>query len=186
MQHTMKSSSRGDLTDLQISIDDLPHPGELKALFAANRSYLGKTVQKLSKFNPRELDRLVHDLHDQAFSHYDCLSCANCCRNISPAISHNDVEQLSKKLKVRPSEIVSKYLLMDEEGDFVFTSAPCPFIDGENYCSVYSHRPKACREYPHTDRSRFYQLLKLSLKNAEICPVVYAILMKLSTTGSKI
>ncbi|KAF0197127.1 MAG: putative Fe-S oxidoreductase [Bacteroidetes bacterium] len=179
MQPIMKSNSKGDLTDLLICSEDLPHPGDLKALFKANRSFLGKTVQMLSKFNPRELDRLVHDLHDQAFSRYDCLTCANCCRNISPAISHNDVEQLSKKIKVRPSEIVTRYLKMDEEGDFVFTSAPCPFIDGENYCSVYSHRPKACREYPHTDRSRFYQLLKLSLKNAEICPVVYAILMKL-------
>ncbi len=162
-----------------MSAEDLPGPGELKALFAANRSYLGKTVQKLSKYNPRELDSIVHNIHDQAFSLYDCLSCANCCRNISPAISHNDVEQLSKKIKVRPSEIVTRHLQVDYEGDFVFTLAPCPFIDGENYCSVYSHRPKACREYPHTDRSRFYQLLKLSLKNAEICPVVYAILMKL-------
>jgi len=69
---------------------------------------------------------------------------------------------------------------MDDDGDYVFNAAPCPFIDSENYCNVYSHRPRACGEYPHTNRTRFYQVLKLSLKNAEICPVVYAILMKLS------
>ncbi|NTW25096.1 MAG: YkgJ family cysteine cluster protein [Lentimicrobium sp.] len=145
---------------------------------ALNRKVLKKTVQHLAKINPRDLDTIIHSLHEEAFSFYDCLKCANCCRSISPAISHNDVEQLAKKLKVKPSDLVVKYLHLDEEGDFVFQSAPCPFIDEENYCSVYSHRPKACREYPHTDRSRFYQLLNLSLKNAEICPVVYAILMK--------
>ncbi len=30
--------------------------------------------------------------------------------------------------------------------------SPCPFLGDDNYCSVYEARPKACREYPHTDR----------------------------------
>lgn len=176
----MKSSNREDLTKLSVKLSDIPRPGELKSLVAVNRKLLEKTTQKLAKFNPRELDKVVHSLHHDAFEVFDCLLCANCCRSISPAMSHNDVAQLSLKLKMRPSEIVTRHLQMDEDGDYVFTSAPCPFIDGENYCHVYSHRPKACSEYPHTNRARFYQLLKLSLKNAEICPVVYAILMKLS------
>ncbi|MFH1121351.1 MAG: YkgJ family cysteine cluster protein [Bacteroidota bacterium] len=167
------------LTKISILEGEVPAPDQLKGLYQANRALLQKTIKKLADNHPRELDRLVHSLHEEAFRFYDCLSCANCCRSISPAISHNDVEQLSKKIKIRPSEVVVKYLRMDEDGDYVFNVAPCPFIDGENFCSVYSHRPKACREYPHTDRSRFYQLLKLSLKNAEICPVVYAILMKM-------
>ncbi len=179
MQPTMKSSSKGALTDPVIGIGEVPAPSELKGLFSANKLLLQKTIQKLARLNPRELDRMVHSLHEQAFGFYDCLTCANCCRSISPAIRFNDVDQMAKKLKIRPSELVSRHLQMDAEGDYIFRSAPCPFIDGENYCSVYSHRPKACREYPHTDRARFYQLLKLSLKNAEICPVVYAILMKL-------
>ena len=33
-------------------------------------------------------------------------------------------------------------------------------------------RRTACREYPHTNRKRFYQILDLSLKNTEICPAV--------------
>lgn len=179
MQRTMKLKNKGALTDFQISPDEIPLPSALKGLFAADKPVLNKTIQKLSGLNPRELDRIVHLLHDQAFGFYDCLSCANCCRSISPAISHSDVEQLAKKLKTKPSALVVKHLKIDEEGDYVFHTAPCPFIDDDNYCSVYSHRPKACNGYPHTNRPRFYQLLKLSLKNAEICPVVYAILIKL-------
>jgi Fe-S-cluster containining protein len=176
----MRSSSSADLTDLKIVEADVPRPGQLKTLFRANQSLLLKATKKLAKINPRTLDSAVHAMHDQAFGFYDCLLCANCCRSISPAIRYSDVDDMAKKLRIKPSEVVEKYLRTDSDGDFVFHSAPCPFIDGDNYCSIYSHRPKACREYPHTDRSRFYQLLKLSLKNAEICPVVYAILIKLS------
>jgi hypothetical protein len=175
----MKSKNSGASTDIAISRNDIPSPDQLKTLCAANRPALLKTTQKLAKQNPRELDRIVHSLHEQAFSLYDCLGCANCCRSISPAMSHNDVDQIARKLKIKPSEVVVRHLRMDEEGDYVFNEAPCPFIDVDNFCSVYSYRPKACREYPHTDRARFYQLLQLSLKNAEICPVVFTILMKL-------
>ncbi len=176
----MKSNGKGASTDLRISAGEVPRPEALGALFSANKAFLHKSIRQLAKINPRELDSVVHNLHEQAFSFYDCLDCANCCRSISPAISHNDVDGMARKLKMRPSEMVSRYLQIDGDGDFVFHAAPCPFIDADNYCSIYSHRPKACREYPHTDRSRFYQLLNLSLKNAGICPVVYAILMKLS------
>jgi uncharacterized protein len=49
----------------------------------------------------------------------------------------------------------------------------------DNYCVVYESRPKACREYPHTDRKRFYQIMELSHKNCETCPVVYEIFEEL-------
>ena len=44
---------------------------------------------------------------------------------------------------------------------------------------VYESRPKACREYPHTDRPRFYQILDLTLKNAEVCPAVFELIERL-------
>jgi Fe-S-cluster containining protein len=74
---------------------------------------------------------------------------------------------------------VDKYLRIDEDKDFVFKTMPCPFLGHDNYCSVYSDRPKACREYPHTDRKRFAQLLDLSLKNTETCPIVFSIFVEL-------
>ena len=42
--------------------------------------------------------------------------------------------------------------------------------------SIYDSRPTACREYPHTDRKRFYQIYNLSIKNAYTCPIVYEVL----------
>ncbi|MBN2395805.1 MAG: YkgJ family cysteine cluster protein, partial [Candidatus Atribacteria bacterium] len=60
-----------------------------------------------------------------------------------------------------------------------FNETPCPFLMPDNYCMVYESRPKACREYPHTDRRRMVQILKLTQKNCEVCPVVYAIVKDL-------
>jgi Fe-S-cluster containining protein len=36
-------------------------------------------------------------------------------------------------------------------------------------------RPKACREFPHTDRKKFQQIADLTLKNVAICPAAYNI-----------
>jgi uncharacterized protein len=135
--------------------------------------------KKLKKKLPANLDELVHELHDEAFANFDCLTCANCCSSISPMITDKDVERLAKPLRLKPSQVIEKYMHLDEEHDFVFNQAPCPFLMGDNYCSVYDSRPKACREYPHTDRRRFGQLLNLTLKNCEFCPIVYNVVEQL-------
>ena len=77
-------------------------------------------------------------------------------------------------------EFVDRYVRVDEDGDQVFKSMPCPFLGADNYCSIYDVRPKACREYPHTDRVNQYQLLKLHEKNAGICPAVERILNRIT------
>jgi Fe-S-cluster containining protein len=70
---------------------------------------------------------------------------------------------------------VANYLHIDAENDYVLNAAPCPFLGADNYCQVYEDRPKACREYPHTNRKKIYQLLDLTLKNTSICPAAYEI-----------
>jgi len=80
---------------------------------------------------------------------------------------------------MRPAEFVEQYLHLDVEGDYVLTTAPCPFLGSDNYCSVYESRPRACREYPHTDRKNFHQILSLTLKNTEICPAAFEVVRRL-------
>ena len=40
---------------------------------------------------------------------------------------------------------------------------------------IYDVRPKACREFPHTDRKKFQQISNLTLQNVAICPAAYNI-----------
>lgn len=128
---------------------------------------------KLKKKKPKQLDKIVHDLHDEVFEEIDCLECANCCKSISPIIIDKDIDRLAKYLKIKPKDVIDQYLEMDHENDYVFRETPCPFLMPDNYCMVYESRPRACREYPHTDRKRFYQILNLTLKNTHYCPAVY-------------
>lgn len=137
-----------------------------------NKAEIIKVSNKLKKSKPKNLDDVTHQAHDLAFTKIDCLTCANCCKTTSPTFYERDIDRISKHLKIKPSVVIANYLHKDEVGDYVLNVAPCPFLDYENYCTIYESRPTACREYPHTNRKRFYQILDISVKNTEICPAV--------------
>lgn len=136
-------------------------------------------LQWLKKNAPSNIDQLIQELHDQVFCDVDCLECANCCKMVGPAIKDIDIDRLAKHMKVKPSKLVEVHMMMDDEGDYIFREHPCPFLMDDNYCMVYEARPRACREYPHTDRRRAMQLLQLHKKNIECCPVVFEVFERL-------
>jgi uncharacterized protein len=115
-------------------------------------------------------------LHYEEFEKIDCLECGNCCKSISPAIYESDIRRMASSLRIKASEFTDEYLLKEENEDYVFLKTPCPFLDDDNSCKIYNSRPRACREYPHTDRKRFFQILDLTTKNAKICPAAFNII----------
>lgn len=155
------------------------HPSEIRQRALDDRKRFKKFIQRLKRRTPKDLDQTVHQLHDEVFSEVDCLECANCCKTTSPIFRDIDIERLARHLAMRPGDFIEQYLHLDNEGDYVLNSAPCPFLGSDNYCSVYDVRPRACREYPHTDRKQFHQILNLTLKNTEICPAAYEVIRRL-------
>jgi Fe-S-cluster containining protein len=131
--------------------------------------------KKLKLRPPKNLDELFHEAHDEAFENIDCLTCANCCKTTSPIFYQRDIERAAKACRLKPGEFIEKYLRVDEDSDYVLRQAPCPFLDGENYCVIYEDRPNACREYPHTNRKKMQQILDLTFKNTLVCPAVLRI-----------
>ena len=132
-------------------------------------------VKKLKKSKPKSLDNTVHQLHDEAFEKIDCLECANCCKTTGPLFTSADVQRIAKYLRLKPQRFIDQYLRIDEENDYVLQQVPCAFLGSDNYCSIYDVRPKACREFPHTDRKKFQQISNLTLKNMAICPAAFNI-----------
>ena len=130
---------------------------------------------KLKKKPPKKLDYIMQDLHEAEFERTDCLECANCCKTTGPLFTPKDIERIAKHFKMKQKQFIDTYLRLDEENDFVLQSVPCTFLDADNYCSIYEVRPKACREFPHTDRKKFQQISNLTLKNVAICPAAYNI-----------
>ncbi len=138
-----------------------------------------KFFTKLKKKPPKKLDQIMQDLHDAEFAQTDCLQCANCCKTTGPLFTDKDVARISKHVKMKPYQFEQEYLRIDEDGDLILQQTPCVFLGSDNYCSIYEVRPKACREYPHTDRKKFQQISNLTLKNVAICPAAYNIVEKM-------
>lgn len=134
-----------------------------------------KFFTKLRKKPPKNLDYLMQDLHEAEFQKTDCLQCANCCKTTGPLFTNADIERIAKFLKMKPQKFIAMYLKVDEEQDYVLQQVPCVFLGGDNYCSIYDVRPKACREFPHTNRKKFQQISNLTLKNVAICPAAFNI-----------
>lgn len=135
--------------------------------------------KRLKKIKPKVLDKLIHPLHEEVFECTNCLKCANCCTTTGPLFTDKDISRIAKHLRIKPFEFTQQYLRIDEDRDYVLKSVPCTFLGEDNYCSIYEVRPKACREYPHTDRKKQNQLLNLTEKNIEVCPAVFNIVEKL-------
>ena len=138
-----------------------------------------KLFKDLKKRKSKFLDKTIHHLHDEVFEYTNCLECANCCKTTGPLFTDKDILRIAKYFSMRPSEFTDQYLQVDEDGDYVLKIVPCIFLADNNYCSIYNVRPKACKEFPHTDRIRQSQLLKLTQKNIEVCPAVFEIIEKL-------
>lgn len=128
---------------------------------------------------------MFHSVHNEVFDEFDCLTCANCCKTTSPIFYETDIDRLARALRMKPGDFVETYLRRDEDGDYVLQSTPCPFLGPDNYCAVYDDRPKACREYPHTDRKKVVQIMDLTLKNTLVCPAVYEMLERLKAIPLK-
>ena len=156
-----------------------PNLNELPKLAKDTHIENKKYFDKLKKKTPKNLDYVMQDLHDAEFKKTNCLDCANCCKTTGPLFTSADIERISKYLKQKPQQFIEKYLQVDEDSDYVLQTVPCDFLDTDNTCVIYDVRPKACREFPHTDRKKFNQITDLTLKNIPICPAAYNIVEKM-------
>ncbi len=138
-----------------------------------------KFLERFKRKDPRKVDDAFHEVHDAVFEEVDCLTCANCCKTTSPIFYPADIDRLAKFLRMKPGDFMQEYLRVDEDRDYVLKSSPCPFLDHDNYCKVYEDRPKACREYPHTNRKKMVQITTLTYKNTMVCPAVLEIVERL-------
>lgn len=135
--------------------------------------------QLLKRADKNVLLKQLPALHEEAFEKIDCLTCAACCKHYSPRFKTPDIKRISKYLKMRESELIDTYLTLDDEGDYVVKSTPCPFLGQDNRCSIYESRPSDCARFPYTDEDVLIKRANITLKNATFCPIVYYVLEKL-------
>jgi Fe-S-cluster containining protein len=158
-----------------IYMSDLLHNWEKKS--AARQKDYRRLLQRADK---NKVLSLLPDLHEEAFEKIDCLQCANCCKSYSPRFKTPDIKRIARHLRMKESEFIDAYLRLDEDGDYVVKTTPCPFLGQDNYCSIYEVRPSDCERFPYTDEDVLLKRAVITQKNSTFCPIVYFVLEKLS------
>jgi uncharacterized protein len=133
----------------------------------------------LARAEKKKVLKALPNLHEEAFEKIDCLSCANCCKNYSPRFKTPDIKRIAKHLKMKEGDFIGQFLCIDNEGDYVLRTKPCPFLGTGNACSIYEVRPSDCRRFPYTDEDVLLKRPVLTLKNSSFCPIVYFVLERL-------
>ncbi len=138
-----------------------------------------KQLKKISTKKPKKIDLLFQTAHKKEFQKRDCLECANCCKTTSPIFRDTDINRISLHLRIKEQKFIENELFLDSDNDYVLKQSPCSFLNEDNTCNIYSVRPLACREYPHTNRKNMHQIIDLTIKNSTICPGVASIVSKI-------
>jgi hypothetical protein len=137
----------------------------------------------LLKADKNKVLKQLPDLNEAAYEKINCLNCAACCKNYSPRFKTPDIKRIAKHLDLKEGLFIEKYLNLDEEGDYVVKTKPCPFLGDDNYCSIYDVRPSDCARFPYTDEDVILKRVPLTLKNSTFCPIVYYVLEELVRKG---
>jgi uncharacterized protein len=120
-----------------------------------------------------EIDAIVQDLYRRISSEIDCQQCANCCKQLQPVLTQQDIADFSQNVELPVNEFKTKYLVKTETpGEFCFKMMPCPFLKN-NLCTHYEHRPLDCKSFPHLHKPDFTFRLLNVIGNYSICPIVF-------------
>lgn len=124
-------------------------------------------------------DNKAKEIHKEVFDKADCLACANCCKTTPAIVEQSDIKRIAKHLGISSKQFKRQYLLEDLNGEMFIQRVPCTFLNDDNSCQIYDARPKACREYPHTDQKGFNFRSKMNAKNTIVCPAAFEIVERL-------
>jgi uncharacterized protein len=136
---------------------------------------LRRFLTKVEKNPPAHLDKLAQQLNNEVWTQVDCISCANCCKTMSPTYTPEDIKRISAYLNITPKKFKEKWLNYDKkDGDWMNKSTPCQFLDlNTNMCTVYEVRPKDCAGFPHFTKRKMIDYMHVHKQNLEYCPATF-------------
>lgn len=76
----------------------------------------------------------------------ECKRCGWCCKSNYTNIDQNEIVDIIKYLGTDFDAFYNTY--MEQTAVENYLKRPCPFLSEDNKCTIYSVRPKVCREYP--------------------------------------
>jgi Fe-S-cluster containining protein len=145
-----------------------------------NKRRFRRFLTKLENNAPRGLEVLTANLEKEVWKETDCLSCANCCKTMTPTFTPKDIKRISAHFSVTPEEFKKKWLYKERgTGDWMNKRQPCQFLNlQDNKCSIYEVRPADCAGFPHLPK-KMKDYAHVHKQNLEYCPATYKIVEKM-------
>jgi uncharacterized protein len=149
-------------------------PHRLKPLF--------RFLNRLKRNPPRNLQSIAIKAGSNVWNEIDCLSCANCCKTMTPTYTNADIKKIASYLQIRTDEMKRRWLKKERgTGNWVNKTTPCQFLDpGTNMCNVYEVRPADCAGFPHLTRKKFVEYLHVHQQNLDECPATFKMVERMN------
>lgn len=146
-----------------------------------------KYLGAIAKNPPKGLDNLAAKIDIEVWQEIDCLSCANCCKSMTPTFTKTDIKRISEHLEMSPKEFSEKWLEYEEDDkDWINKRQPCQFLSNEtNMCSIYEVRPSDCSGFPHLKKRKMPEYMHWHQQNISYCPATYKMVEKMREHGIK-
>lgn len=128
-----------------------------------------------------DVDRQVFAITQRVWAGIDCTKCANCCREMQPTFSEEEVDRLACRLAITREQFIEAYLERSEphsDNPWRTRTTPCPFLK-DNLCSVYEDRPADCGGYPYLYEPDFVFRTIGMIGRTFTCPIVYEVMEEL-------
>ncbi|MGC4079318.1 MAG: YkgJ family cysteine cluster protein [Rubrivivax sp.] len=155
---------------------------QFKRRLASEHLELTAFLKKLDDIVPEEMPELVAEEDKKVWAETDCLSCANCCKTMTPTFTKEDIIRIAAHLQMTPKEFRAKWLYKEPDaGDWVNVTQPCQFLQADNKCSIYEVRPVDCAEFPHHHKKPFDNYNDTFIQNLAYCPATYNLVKRLKS-----
>jgi Fe-S-cluster containining protein len=154
---------------------------KFKIRFAEKRKTLRRFISHTENKPPHNLESLAEQTDKVVWEKVNCLSCANCCKVMSPTYTFRDIKRIAAHLGMRPKDFRKKWLYRDKrENDWMNKSTPCQFLDVQsNMCSIYEVRPADCASFPHLIKKPITDYMYVHKQNIGYCPATLLFVEKL-------
>jgi Fe-S-cluster containining protein len=145
-----------------------------KKKVSLNKRRMKSFLTRLGNNPPKGLDQMAAVIDEEVWKETDCLSCANCCKTMSPTYTPKDLVRISAHVGLTVDEFKKKYLYKDTTGDWMNVQQPCQFLDLKtNMCGIYAVRPEDCSGFPHLKRKKMKDYVHVHHQNLTYCPATY-------------
>lgn len=160
---------------------------KFKQIAEINKSGLRRFLTRLEQNPPGQLDVLAEVVDKEVWAHTDCLKCSNCCREMTPTYTFQDIKRIAAYLGVTIKQFKEKWLEKDaKSGDWMNKSRPCQFLNRvDNKCSIYEVRPADCAGFPHLTKKKMVNYIHVHKQNVQYCPATYRMVERMKELVKK-